>query len=682
MTDALIFPNHDGIGGTPSVDGFFDLDYMITGETPESGYIGGSALTIGASGIPPVEFRGIRNGSNGRIVMGFLCRFSGSFDDDNGVVIVVKPTHASVDQADQRKIHIKPLQDGTGAGPGVGTGAPNEIKTNIDPEDVDYYRGDGSGGWTQYSSQTNTDIKVRSWKPTIAGGSPDEFAWSVEISLPMTATEGGPDWIDLTNDFGLYFSVIKIVPVGGGAVAEYVFPLTAPVISGFPVALYTPTVFGHGLVPDIAGPPLPNISAGVQFVNDWQGVGRRAAGSGSLTLGSTIEAAVNGVGDDLDNELVALIENTGSSAANSIRAEFRMKNWGLPPATFPEWDTPLGLQPNPTDPENVAASATNVALVSDWPIIPNPPSVPTNQVPIEYQTHRHQCMWVQLSAASQVYFHQSSVRRNMNFEQLSEVKREAEVSGEGYPEPANGTGDHDFLLQTFCRQIVVQELVDNPKNIDPETVTLVRNTLVATGALDRGTDDDKDDKDTPQNDGRNVPRDVVATHMVNRMAATAGARAGGSSQFKDSIVYIWTTEGFRMTDKTITIGNNTYPVLDNGCGTFGIAAHHKGVKDPLSWEFSGKGMSRFKPGLYALKVPHGGVTTIGIRLAADKGGPRGDQSKDLPRIKELPPQKPGGGKPGGGNGGKPEKGGCLGVLLIAAAVPVILMGASWLSGVS
>ena len=673
MTDALIFPNHDGVGGTPSVDGFFDLDYMITGETPESGYIGGSSLTIGASGIPPVEFRGIRDGSNGRIVMGFLCRFSGSFDEDNGVVIVVKPTHAGNNQADQRKIHIKPLQDGTGAGPGVGTGAPNEIKTDIDPEDVDYYRGDGSGGWTQYSSQTNTEIKVRSWKPTIAGGSPDEFAWSVEISMPMTAADGGPDWIDLTNDFGLYFSVIKIVPIGGGAVAEYVFPLTAPVIAGFPVSLYTPTVFGHGLVPDIAGPPLPNISQGIQFVDDWQGVGRRAAGSGALTLGSTIEAAVNGVGDDLDNELVALIENTGSNAANSIRAEFRMKNWGLPPATFPEWQAPLGLQPNPTDPGNVAAGATNAALVSDWPI---------GQVPVEYQTHRHQCMWVQLSAGSQVYFHQSSVRRNMNFEPLSEIKREAEVSGEGYPEPANGTGDHDFILQTFCRQIVVQEIVDNPKNIDPETATLARNTLLATGALDQGKGDQQDGKDKPNSDGRNVPRDVVATHMVNRMTAAVRATRGRSTQFKDSIIYVWTTEGFRMTDQTITIGNNTYPVLDNGCGTFGIAAHHKGVKDPLSWEFSGKGMSRFKPGLYALKVPHGDVTTINIRLAAEKGGPKGDQSNDLPRAKP-PIVKPRGGNQGGGTqgGGKPGKEGCLGVILLAAAVPALWLGVSSLSGV-
>jgi hypothetical protein len=647
--DTLIFPNAAGFAAGPIIDGFFDLDYMLTGETPEGGFIGGSQLTIGGSGIAPVVFRGVRNSSTGRIVMGFLCRFSGSWENNNAVVIIVKPSHsATPDQF--RKIVINPILVGTGVAPGTGSGA-NEIETVLNMQDittqVDYFKSDAGGVWSESQSfkPTGIEIAARSWKPSVASGASDEFAWSVEVSLPASPEAGDSNWITLANDFGLYFSVIKIVPVGGGAAVQYKFPQAANDVSSF-VSSFTPNIFGHALVPAIAGPALPDISQGVGFSSGWQGIGRRQLGSMSTTLTHDIHTLSKPAGTD--NEIVALLQNTGTNPANDITVNFRFANWGLPPADFTMWHEPGGLEPNPAprrngpSPQaavNVAAGATNVAIAIPWT---------RANVPAIYDG-KHLCMWAQLDALTPVNFTKSSMVRNMNFVNLSEHEQEAEVSGVGYDEPPNGSADHDFILQTFCRKIVIQELIDaGTSSLDPELGGMLVSSLQLA--------------------------DVMPDRNSDTRAATVGARATrGQSQFKDSVVYVWVTEGYRLTKHTITIGKTTYPCLDGGCGSFGFVAHHSGVKDNFGWTFSGPGMVRYAPGVYGLKVPHKGAVQIKTRLVAEPGGPIGDEKADLPKgdtsiFDVRNPDGPNsGGDPGGGKNDKP--GGCFGLVLALAMIP-------------
>ena len=87
-----------------------------------------------------------------------------------------------------------------------------------------------------------------------------------------------------------------------------------------------------------------------------------------------------------------------------------------------------GAAPNPSNPQT-ATSGTPVELIVPWA---------SANIPAEYATRKHQCMFVQLTADSGVNFVSSSERRNMDFIPLSEEERPADISGEGYPAPGAG----------------------------------------------------------------------------------------------------------------------------------------------------------------------------------------------------------------------------------------------------
>ncbi len=634
--DTLLFCDPDGVGGEPTIDGFFDLDYMLTGETPEGGYIGGSELTIGASGIAPVVFRGIRKASNGRLTLAFMCRFSHEFDTNNAVVIVVKPSFGDTDKGNQRKIIIKPVTAGVGADVGPGTGS-NQIKTAKNPADVNYFKGQsGASGWDQYFTQANTTIKVRSWLPTVPSGSPEESAWSLEIELPTTAADGGADWINLSDDFGLYFSVIKIIPVDGGAATQYWFPaIIGADVTGL-VETWTPSLYGHGIIPHKSGQSLPSSQfPGVGFDDPWIGIGCRpvTAAAGS-PLGSTINGASSPAGTP-DNRIVAKVRNNGSTPANDITCEFRFHRYGLGPADPLLWNSPPGLTPNPTpnrdgptpDPAfNVPPNSTGNEVSAVWP---------TSDPSLAAVASQDTCMWAQLSARTPVTFFQSSTRRNMTFVNLSESDGDAVVSGKGYDDPPDGSPDQDFIVETFARGVIVRELIEKRDSIDPALLPIVAQSLAG---ADRGA--------------------VAGVATLDH--AMLSTHATGTSPYANSVVFIWQSFGYRVTANTITLGATTYPLLDNGCGSFGSVAHHEGVQDSFGWAFEGDRMVQYRPGLYGLKVPNGGETVIKFRLTAAPDGPRGDGASKLPPGKFTPPTHGigGGGQTGGGDLPK----GCLAFL--------------------
>lgn len=666
MTNTLIFRDNDGVGGPPTIDGFFDLDLLATGDSPDSGYINGAQLTMGDAGIAPVVVKAVRDRTNDRLVMAFMVRFSASFDEDNAIVIVLKPEHSGTNPSLLRKIVLKPMRNGVGASTGVGVGD-HEIKTNQDPNEIDFYKGNGSGWDPLGSTMPGVEVKVRSWihsgngMPGDPAFIPDEFAWSVELTLPITA-DPMSDWIDLSADFGLYFGVIKILPIdddpNDGIIppaAEYIFPTDSSWMAGTSLILFTPSDsdFGHGLIPHL-DPTVTAASNGVHFVDGWQSIGRRPVGSSTLVLDGFIE----GPSGTHDNELVAHIENTGSDPANDITAEFRFRKFGLASGTPITWDKPSGLTPNPA-PNRLATPpdapvdlgttpTTNRATITA--------QMPRSAVTGDYVTHPHRCMWVQLNSSTPVYFDQSSIRRNMNFVDLSEVEFEPEISGEGYEEPADGGGLHEFVLQTFCRRIVVRELIEAGDKAGEDAVTLARNSLIHSRLI-------------------KTRDDVNVNDAVTARRSTAAVVAD-PQQLQDSVIHIWLTEGLRETGRSVTIGSKEYRVMDSGAGCFGFVAHHVGVNDPFGWEFSGSGIGRYRPGIYGVAVPHGGALSVKLRAFAQRGAKAGDQSGDLPRLKHLGDiKKQVGGETGTARpGGKPE-GGCFGLVLAMLAMPAAVAGA-------
>jgi len=214
----------------------------------------------------------------------------------------------------------------------------------------------------------------------------------------------------------------------------------------------------------------------------------------------------------------------------------------------------------------------------------------------------------------------------MDFAHFSDINRDAEVSGVGYPEPADGSGAHDFVIQTYCRAINVTELVTG-REIDPQAKALLQ--------------------------------DVFAQAPPNTFQSSVAFTSshGGGSSFKNMVVYVWVAQGYRRTGSFIKIMGKVFENLDHTPGQFGVAASHEGLSDPFHFALGGPGLVQYAPGTYGLKVPHKGRTTIQVKLGADSQGPGGDRS-DLPKA---PWPKP------GDSGGSTEPGdlpkGCLALLM-------------------
>ena len=160
-------------------------------------------------------------------------------------------------------------------------------------------------------------------------------------------------------------------------------------------------------------------------------------------------------------------------------------------------------------------------------------------------------------------------------------------------------------FSTRCRKIILRDLLRSPNTLDPETLEIV---AAAVKLIPR-------DNNNPDKEG-----------MVGMSASTTTP-----AQYRDYVVYLWISEGYRRTSQSLRIGSKKAEILDENPGSFGFVAVHKGVDDNLSWSLSGPGLSSTAPGLVALKVPVEGSTMININVSAELGGPQGDRSGDAGR---------------------------------------------------
>ena len=624
--DTLAFADFDVVTGRPMIDGFITADAGVNTNEAESGYVNGSRYSYANGTLPPVIIQTVKDDNT--LVIGLLCRGDRSFDKDfDALVLAVRPQSGAGD-LEARRLDIFPVWDddvqaSPGWSNGFGFGAddafhpgtpPNgplgsggidyKIRTKKPPRSLQFYSRTGNAGdWSAYTPFTGAnaalyDVKVRSWEPPVAAGSSLEAAWGIEIRLPINKASGGTDWIDLQNAFGIYINVIRggRKPASGSDADYYCTQFRFP---DFPAAsansrltgeldattVIDPSWYGKGLI----NPSAAQVQ-GVRFRPGLSSVGRRPQGNTTDVPSSDISRTSN-------NYLVALLHNSGP-AAGGITAEFRFGKWGTGPNGFEAWEKPSGLA-SPSPAISMAAGS-NVAPTEGT--IVNPWSA--TDVAANYPTDLHRCMWVQLNGSG-VNFTQSSVRRNMDFVSLSSIAETAEISGVGYGTPANGSAEHDFVLSTRCRKIILRDLLSSPNTLDPETLEIV---AAAVKLIPR-------DNNNPDKQG-----------MLGMSASTTTP-----SQYRDYVVYLWITEGYRRTSQSLKIGSKKAEILDENPGSFGFVAVHKGVDDNLSWSLSGPGLSSTAPGLVALKVPVEGSTTININVSAELGGPQGDRSGDASR---------------------------------------------------
>jgi hypothetical protein len=664
--DTLIFRDFDVVTGPPNVNGFVHDDTgVLTTEPAESGYVNGSRMYIGGAGLlQPIIFQCVKQGNC--LVLGFFARGDLSFDDEDAIVIALRPNAGAGNMA-ARRIDIFPVWGVDSSGPGIGYGAaeqhpvtpnapetfvanpPNNIRTRKNARSVQFYSRIGNAGsWTPYTPSQwpaaaidasdadpggNYRVRVRSWEPNTA---PFEAAWSAEVRIPIDVATGGADWINLNAaGFGLYFSIVRAgrTEASGPLLDNYCTQFRFPDFLSAGVAINSklvgslddttvidPSWYGTGLIN-----PAATAGSGVRFslTRGVTAVGRRDPGNTTMVPEDVMHILT-------PNDMVAILENTGS-AVSGVKAVFRLGKYGL--NGWGSWSIPTGM-----------GVASSVSLAAGTPAAPSAEAVSVSQftVPMADQAgyqppNHHRCMWVDLTATNAaVTFTQSSIRRNMNFVNLSDHETTAVVSGEGYPEPANGTDKHDFLLFTRCRSIVVQTLVDHMRRdhrVDPETLELVKTSLILAP-----------DVKTPNND----------VGLAKRAAGT---------DWKDSVVHLWITEGYRRTGEQLSINGRKMEILDESPGAFGLIAHHRGIEDNFSWALDGLGMVNHGRGIHELKVPHKGEVALGVKLSASRDGPKGDVSKDPPA--------------GGGDNPKPDEGpgddkptkSCLPVMLALAMIP-------------
>jgi len=460
--DQMPFPPHEGLpflSGPPTVDAFFEQEPGVTTTQLDAGYVNGGRYTYGAeAGIPRAVFQGIKHNTNGDVYMAFVARHDPGFDEDDFVMIVLRPSFGAPPSAEDRRIDIQPSEGAGGALPNPpdpegndqpdppNPGALPQVKTNKPAATTTFYKRDPGGSltWKKDVPQASVDVKVRT--ADAGGGS---LFWSVEVRITPST------WLTLQPEFGLFFDIGQVIVPGSGlqnltqypwpfdpAVPKANFLIDKPAWGGLK-ANWDPTTIGKGI---LLKPGDPNPAPGVRFKNGASGIGVLSGGN----VGSTVDLAVGA-----SNEFVAQLQNSSPTEAPGVTAKFRIAEFGISGGLYGDilglealWEelpavpnpAPVGGLPIPT----TVMPSDHTDIVTTWTV--SPADHDKFHPPGQAALWDDQCVWVQLdSVVGGVAFAQESVRRNLHLINLSEAKHPAVLNGKFFPKPPDGDR-HDLLL--------------------------------------------------------------------------------------------------------------------------------------------------------------------------------------------------------------------------------------------
>lgn len=634
MASKICFPNHVGLPGQPGppdVDGYIEPEeYMPEpgfGTAPsevDTGWTGAPRITyiadtaVGA-GRPLTAFQGIKHNSADRLYLAFAVRRDTSFDDEDRIVLVFHPNYStgSVSKTgDERRIDILPNAGGVGAGdagttdPGDFSGTigsnPVTIRANRIPRNVEYYRWNAtSGEWQSMAAPSNIDIRVRSWD--LGENSKN---WSVEVQVPTSIAAGGANWINFTTDFGFYYNVIRICSGAecsfsptpfDGASFQFTWPRAnyttgERLIQGevdVSQAEIPPSWLGEAYLGNVAG---CSGVKGVKFVNHAASIGTQYDGPAAPPS--------NRISKTNPNTFVAEVENTATTTAQAVEAEFRIANWGLGPGDANKWNKipPDSGFTNPSAPQNISAGG-NATLSTRWTLDA------TEQGQYGGALSNHQCIWVLLDSDQAVDFVESSVRRNMNFQPMSEFEQTAEVSGDGYPEPPEGGEDQEFAL-------IVSKLIKSRVVLEEKP------------------------PQTPEPNGNGDGPVIERTEPVKYQSMSTRVSRSEQKEFpsagskllyfllnlirRTKVLYdlVWIMDGYRKTGFTMKRNEKEFRLYEP-TGAFGYIGEHQGLISDFNHDVqpAEADISRFSKMSnqgFILKVPDGGTARIQTKLEAVK----------------------------------------------------------------
>jgi opacity protein-like surface antigen len=626
----ICYPPHEGLPNSflpPTPDGYVEPELGLATNDVETGWNRATRITyIGDGTQPLMVFQALKHNSRNFIYLSFDVRVDESFDNEDMIVLVFRPAFSPAAHSDQeRRIDIFPVTGGANGGVGAGTASdpevgPYRIRQNYPPRNVEYKKwcvpGDTdpictglSNAWGSIpsSSLANIDIKVRSWDLGATNKN-----WSVEVKLPTQAgtgtDQGGAEWINLTNNFGFYFDVIRVcdnitcsnTPGGGSGTptatryaAQYTWPradyTSMDMMNQPPSRLIrnppsggTVNVGAFEIPPSWLGEAIMGPSTncrGVRFYNNdpAQSIGIRT-GAFPTALSNVINGALNAT-----NVFAARVVNDGTATANDVKARFRIANWGIigGPGT---WEN---IPPKPPSSSNTNPT-TGVAV----PVGTTPPTEITMSWQIDAGDRSrfisqggtldpHQCIWVMLDSGQNVEFADSSIRRNMDFVGVSTYEEDAEISGKGYPAPPSGS-NQDFLLRVYKIPIVSLR-----KGVGRRRAT--------------------------------IPVGQIPSNITDLEKAIYARQAASNELIT---TWLWGMNGYRNTGATLTIGRETFKVYEP-VGAFAHAAEHRGEVKEFNYTVTGPGLQPLAGDGYRLAVPDGGAVRIHVKLEAVEAGPTG-----------------------------------------------------------
>ncbi len=458
MSNQICFPDHVGLpfqNDPPTADGYVepepfmaDSNFGVDPSLVDIGWTDSMRVTYGSAASsslsrPLMDFQGIKHANDDFIYLTFVVRRDTNFDDNEVIVLVFQPGFSLASptkNGDARRLDIFPLKVGIGAesppaGEDITSFPPYKIRSASNERSLEYYKWDtaGSGSWKKITGITRPDnltIKVRSWTDNTA----NQFNWSVEVRVPTTKAKGGGgasnprQWIDLGNQFGFYFNVIRLC---SGPDCIYT-PDSTPTSFQFtwPRANYAT---GQGILHDPDG-----LKSLIDYPIPANWLGEVLLGAGACTGIKGVRflngASGIGIGPSLGytmaktapNEFRARVVNTGTSNAPNVEAEFRIANWGVGPGgaaswvdgTDPKWNM-VPARPasssnsNPSEPQTIPTGGSSIDLATSWSL------TPAEQGMYGTTLHPHQCIWVILRSNQNVDFVESSQRRNLQFGSMS-----------------------------------------------------------------------------------------------------------------------------------------------------------------------------------------------------------------------------------------------------------------------
>jgi hypothetical protein len=597
LFDELAFPPHEGLPwrpNPPTPDGYVEPEPNIVTSEIEAGYTNGGRFDFGGdTNVPISVIQCVRHATQDLIYLGLVARFDKSFDDNDFVMIVLRPDAGAAPSDQDRQVIVKPVSSTAGAVGGAFPVTPEinpgHIRTDRDPfvHPVIVRMRDTSPAmphpvWKDVGTIANLSIKVRS-----ASSGTGNF-WSVEAQIPTKKTTGsnpgGIDWIDLKSPFGLYLNIGKVSYVGS---VPHVDQSTWPFDPAMPLKNiiadpldnyeedWDPPILGRGLM---VTSQAANTAKGVKFQAGASSIGVL---NGSA-IGTTLDMAVNA-----QNTLVARLVNTanpdpaGATDAD-VEATFRLAEFGIPGPGYSNgnanaaWqvisDTP-GLDnvgPNPTNAVHLPATGTTPA-----------PTDATLAWKISQEDHNtyqalwdDQCLWVELSSASGANIVQSSVRQNLSLiNQMSRVNKKATIDGRGFGHSAAADGKHHIVLHVATMPI-------------PE-----RKVDVGIEEIDHWLE---------------MYEQTYGDHMAEAMS---GPRR------HNALRWVSIVNAYRVTGKRLTIGGKEHRIMVHG-GSYGFIAQHvlEAGETPDGLEFhhvlTGDGVRDHGDGTYEVSVPVNGKVTV------------------------------------------------------------------------